>query len=113
MGQSGGGIAVQVAPRLWAQSEVAKSLFAIMSQKCDFASKVRIPPLLCDGELARAALLLEGDGKDPGGPAAADMGPRVEDDGRERPKEALRAPPSFNVVQCSATQRRVVTPKIK
>ena len=45
--------------------------------------------MLHDGKLARAALLLEGDGKDPGGPAAADMGPRVEDDGREGSKEAL------------------------
>ena len=58
--------------------------------------------MLHDGELVRAALLLEGDGKDPGGPAAADMGPRVEDDGREGPKEALSGVWSFNRRQSSA-----------
>ena len=78
-----------------------------MSRKGDFASKVGFLPLLRDGELVRAALLLEGDGKDPGGSAAADMGPRVEDDGREGPEEALRAPPSSNAAECSAVLRRV------
>ena len=62
----------------------------------DFASKGRIPPLLHNDELARAALLLEGDGKDPGGSAAADMGSQVEDDGREGPEEALTGAWSFN-----------------
>ena len=73
-----------------------------MSRKGDFASKVRIPPLLHDGELARAALLLEGGGKDPGGPAAADMGPWIEDAGREGPEEALSGAWSFNRRQSSA-----------
>ena len=67
-----------------------------MSRKGDFASKVGFLPLLRDGELVRAALLLEGDGKDPGGSAAADMGSQVEDDGREGPEEALTGAWSFN-----------------
>ena len=58
--------------------------------------------MLRNGELARAALLLEGGGKDPGGSAAADMGPRVEDDGREGPEEALSGARSFNRRQSSA-----------
>ena len=73
-----------------------------MSRKGDFASKVGFPPLLRNGELARAALLLEGGGKDPGGSAAADMGPWIEDDGREGPEEALSGARSFNRRQSSA-----------
>ncbi len=58
--------------------------------------------MLRDGELARAALLLERDGKDPGGSAAADMGPWIEDAGREGPEEALSGAWSFNRRKSSA-----------
>ena len=77
-----------------------------MSRERDFVANRGFPPLPHTGELARAALLLEGGGKDPAGSAAANMGPWVEDDGGEGPKQALRALPSFNVAECSAVFRR-------
>ena len=69
---------------------------SLMPRKRDFAENRGFPPLPHTGELARAALLLEGGGKDPAGSAAANMGPWVEDDGREGPKRALSGAPRYN-----------------
>ena len=66
-----------------------------MSRKRDFAENRGFPPLPHTGELARAALLLEGGGKDPAGSAATNMGPWVEDNGREGPKRELSSAPSY------------------
>ena len=73
-----------------------------MSRKRDFPENQGFPPLPHTGELARAALLLEGGGKDPAGSAAANMGPWVEDDGREGPKRALSSASGFNRRESSA-----------
>ena len=52
-----------------------------MARERDFVENHGFPPLPHTGELARAALLLEGGGKDPGGSAATDREPQVEDVG--------------------------------
>ena len=75
---------------------------SLMPRKCDFAENHGFSPLPHTGELARAALLLEGGGKDPAGSAAANMGPWVEDDGREGPKRALSSASGFNRRETSA-----------